>query len=159
MHKHLKTAIKFAKAHEFDEGLEYYLCAIIVRGGNIISVGFNKHNTNGFVEHYADQVKGSGRDYCLSTHAEMSAVTLARAKTDLTGCKIFVVRLRAPGAQETVGLARPCNICQNVLYAYGIKRAYYTIDDNNYGVMTITKHNNDTTGDKVIEWENKKKKS
>lgn len=137
MHKHLKAAIKLAKAHDYDEGLEYHLCAMIVRGGNIISVGFNKHNTNGFVEHYADQVKGSGRNYCLSTHAEADSILKARKKTDLNGCKIFVIRLRPSGAKEEVGLARPCKICENILYAYGIKRAYYTIDDYNYGVMRI----------------------
>jgi len=148
MHKHLKTAIKYAKAHKFDEGLEYHLCAVIVRGGSVISVGYNKHNTNGFVEYYADQVKGSGRDYCLSTHAEMAAVTLARSKTDLNGCKIFVIRLRSPGAKGEVGLARPCAICENMLYNYGIRRAYYSIDDYNYGVMTITKHEID---DRIIK--------
>jgi len=62
MHKHLKTAAKLAYDHEFDEGLEYFLCAIIVKGGNILSVGFNKKSTNAFVEHFADMARGK-RDY------------------------------------------------------------------------------------------------
>lgn len=150
MQKYLKLAIKNAKAHTFDDHMEYFLCAVIVRGGNVLSVGFNKRQTNGFVEHYTDQVRGGGRDYCLSTHAEMDAVAQARSKTDLRGCKIYVARIRKPGnpTGHDIGLARPCEICQNLLYAYGIRKAYYTIDDNNYGVMKVVHRDHPDAEDK-----------
>lgn len=133
MLKHLKTAQKLAQEHEYDEGLEYFLCAVIVKGGNILSIGYNKKSTNGFVEHFADVARGQ-RDYCLSTHAEMDAVLAARAKIDLRGTKIYVVRIKASGG---LGMARPCFICQHMLYNYGIRRAYYSIDDDEYGVMKV----------------------
>jgi len=142
MHKYLKIATKYAQGHVYDDFLEYHLCAVIARGGNIVSVGFNKRNTNSFVEHYTDKIRGPGRDYSLSTHAEMDAVVIGRSKTDLRGCKIFVARIRKPGGASVVGLARPCEICENILYAYGIRRAYYTIDDNNYGVMRVKHRDN-----------------
>jgi deoxycytidylate deaminase len=137
MHKYLKIATKNALAYEYDDHLEYHLCAVIARGGNIMSIGYNKRNTNGFVEHYTDKVRGTGRSYSLSTHAEMDAVAQARSKSDLRGCKIYVARIRKPDQKSVVGLARPCSICQNILHAYGIRRAYYTIDDDNYGVMRV----------------------
>lgn len=133
MLKHLKTAQKHALEHEYDEGLEYFLCALIVKGGNILSIGFNKKSTNGFVEHFADVARGQ-RDYCLSTHAEMDAVLSARAKIDLRGTKIYVVRIKVSGG---LGMAKPCEICEHVLYNYGIRRAYYSIDDDEYGVMKV----------------------
>jgi pyrimidine deaminase RibD-like protein len=154
MHQYLKFAIKQAQNHEYDHNLEYKLCAVIVRGGNVISIGFNQRKTNAFVEHYTDKIRGGGRNYCLSTHAEMHAVALARASTDLRGCKIFVARIRpaeSPTGSST-GLSRPCPICINVLNAYGIKKAYYTIDDLNYGVMKIVEHE---ITDKVISKYNK----
>lgn len=137
MQKYLQTALRCADAHEYDAHIDYHLCAAIVRGGSIISVGYNRKTTNAFVEHYTDLVRGTGRGYSLSTHAEMDAVIQARDKTDLTGCKIFVAR-RCGHMFTNVGLARPCEICFSVLQAYGISKAYYTINDNEFGVMKIT---------------------
>lgn len=134
MLKYLRLAEKFALEHEFDAALEYYLCAVLVRGGGVISVGYNKKATNGFVEHYADQVRGE-RNYCLSTHAEMDSILRARGKTNLRGTKIYVVRIKPSGG---LGMARPCEICQHILYNYGIKRAHYSITDSEYGVMKLT---------------------
>lgn len=122
--------------HDYSD-LEYHLCAVLVRGGSVISVGFNKRNTNAFVEHYTDLARGQ-RDWCMSTHAEMDAVLGARSKTDLRGTKIFVIRKHLDTKNySTFGLAKPCEICQHVLYNYGVRRAYYTIDDQNHGVMKI----------------------
>lgn len=134
MLKYISIAEKFALEHEYDDPLEYHLCAVIVRGGSVISVGYNRKSTNGFVEHFADLVRGE-RDYCLSTHAEMDSVLRARGKTDLRGTKIYVARIKASGG---LGMAKPCEICQHILYNYGIRRAYYSISDTEYGVLKIT---------------------
>lgn len=141
MHKFLKKTIMYAMEHDFDPRLDYTLAACIVRGGSIVSVGFNSYHTNQFVEHYTSLVRGSGRGYALSTHAEQAAVLRAREKIDLRGTKIYVARLRPTGSPDgIVGMARPCEICEEVLRAYGIKRAYYTIDDRHYGFMRIGKN-------------------
>lgn len=139
MHKFLKLAESFGREHTFDQGLEYNLCAVIVKSGKPISVGYNNRATNQFVEHYANLARGK-RDYCLSTHAEMDAVLKARNSTDLRGCKIYVARLLKLGG---VANSRPCPICEQVLFNYGIKRAFYTLSDNEYGVMRVcSKENN-----------------
>jgi len=134
MHKFLRIAEQNCRCHAYNEKQDFRLAAVIVRGGNVVSVGYNKHNTNSFVEHYTNQVRGT-RDYCLSTHAEMDAVLKGREKTDLSGCKMFVIRLRKDN--QELGMARPCEICQHVLFNYGIKRAYYSIDASTYGVMKV----------------------
>ena len=134
MHKFIRLAEQHVHDHCYNDKQDFRLAAIIVRGGNIVSVGYNKHNTNSFVEHYTDLARGK-RSYCLSTHAEMDAVLKGREKTDLRGCKIFVSRIR--NDNNCLGMARPCTICQHVLFNYGIKRAYYSIDSNTYGIMKI----------------------
>lgn len=136
LHKHLQTAFSLVEANldRYDRAQDFHLAAVVVRGGSIISTGYNKTNTNGFVEHFADKVRGK-RNFCLSTHAEMDAVLRARSKTDLTGCKIFVARRRLIDGGS--GMARPCAICEEVLRSYGIKRAFYTIDANHYGIMCV----------------------
>jgi deoxycytidylate deaminase len=135
MHRYLRYAMQCANEYEFDSEMDYNLCAVIVKGGSIISVGFNKMNTNAFVEHYADLCRGRGRDFCLSTHAEQDAVLKARSKVDLRGCKIFVGRRKKLDGGP--GMARPCQICENVLLNYGIRKAYYTINHYQYGRMII----------------------
>ena len=34
--------------------------------------------------------------------------------------------------------AEPREMCQKIMRAYGIKRAYYTIDDESFGTMRVT---------------------
>jgi deoxycytidylate deaminase len=134
--------MQYATEKDYGDQIDYHLCAIIVRGGSVISVGYNKHNTNAFVEYYTDITRGKGRDFCLSTHAEQDAILRARNKVDLRGCKIFVARrLRLNGKP---GMARPCPICENTLNSYGIRKAYYTINEHQFGKMLI-KPNGDTT--------------
>lgn len=136
MNKFFRIALQYANEHDYGD-LEYNLCAVIVRGGNVISVGYNQRKTNSFVEHYTDRAKGQ-RDFQISTHAEMDAVLQARAKTDLRGCKIFVIRKHLDTKKfDTFGMSKPCEICQHVLYNYGIRRAYYTINDTTFGVMKV----------------------
>lgn len=142
MHRYLRLAMQYANDKRYSDQIDYHLCAIIVRGGSVISVGYNKHNTNAFVEHYADIARGRGRDFCLSTHAEQDAILKVRNKVDLRGCKIFVARrLRLNGKP---GMARPCSICETALNSYGIRKAYYTINEHQFGKMLI-KPNGDTT--------------
>ena len=71
MHKYLKMATSYADNHNYHHNIDYYLSAVIIKGGKPISIGYNKHNTNSFVEHYANIARGAGRDFCLSTYAEM----------------------------------------------------------------------------------------
>lgn len=137
MHKYLRFAIKQAQQHEYPGHISYRHCAVIVKGGSIVSIGFNQSKTNSFVEHYTSITRGP-REYCVSTHAEMHAVIQARGNTDLTGCKMYVARINYKhNATMNCGISRPCPICQNVMNSYGIKKALYTIDDFNYGVMKV----------------------
>jgi deoxycytidylate deaminase len=135
MHKYLLLAKSFGDQHTFDEYLEHHVCAIIVKGGRVLSVGYNKSGTNAFVRYYQKIAK---HEYCETTHAEQDAILKVRSKTDLRGSKIFVVRLRSSNSPlGELGLARPCPICEEVLKSYGIKRAYYSISDNEFGVLSL----------------------
>jgi len=131
-------AIKKAREHKYDDWVDYRLCAILVKGGKVLSIGYNQRQTNAFCERYTDFVKGPNREFNISTHAEMHAVDQVRQKTDLKGCKIFVARILK---NDEPAISRPCCICQYVLYAHGIRKAYYTIGNDEYGVMNIKSEN------------------
>lgn len=50
------------------------------------------------------------------------------------GATVYVVRLRRSGG---FALARPCRHCRKIMRNRGVKRCYYTITSNEYGVMTF----------------------
>ena len=69
------------------------------------------------------------KDYACTIHAEIDAIMSGRKKIRFEGSKIYVVRVKSDG---TVGNAKPCEMCEHVLFNYGIKRVYHTTDEFPY---------------------------
>jgi tRNA(Arg) A34 adenosine deaminase TadA len=139
----LDVAIDYARDHKYDSGLAACVCAVIFIGGRVISVGYNaKGRDSGLQRRYRTN------PHCCSIHAEVAAVLNVRRKIDLTGAKVVVVRrFRDDSAKNPkLVMARPCAMCQAVLYSYGLKRAIYTISNDEYGVMNLTDPRRDDKG-------------
>lgn len=125
--RYLKMALATLRGMELDPQLSAHHAAVIVSGGSILSVGVNKFKRNGFIDTYKHH------DFC-NTHAECDAVLKVRKKIDLRNAKIYVARLRRDGQ---TGNSKPCPMCATVLERYGIRRVFYTIDDQTYAVMKL----------------------
>jgi deoxycytidylate deaminase len=93
--------------HQFRIG-----CAI-VRGNQIVSLGFNKIKTH-------PKAKTPYRQL----HAEITAI-LAADKRDLRGCEVYTFREHKDG---TLAIAKPCVHCQMALAEVGIGKAHFTTD-------------------------------
>ncbi len=52
---------------------------------------------------------------------------------------IFVARIRRDNGE--FGMARPCKNCKNKMIRYGIKKCYYTVSSNEYGVISFENRN------------------
>lgn len=89
------------------------LGAVIVRGGDIIGVGFNKRKTHPMSKTRFNNI-----------HAELSAVLNSGLET-LHGCDIYIYRETKLGQ---VALARPCAHCAEMLRQLSISNVYYTTD-------------------------------
>lgn len=73
-------------------------------------------------------IRNAGKE--LNCHAE------ARLSRKLDkGSIVFVVRINKNGSKFL--LARPCLGCQNKMKAAGVKIIYYSIDNHQYGIMTV----------------------
>ena len=107
--------------------LEYSLAAVIVSGGRILSIGINKQKKHGLVEAFKI-------NEWSNLHAECDAVIKARKKIDLTGAKVYVARLTLDGR---VGMAMPCEMCCEVLRTYGIRKVYFTVDNETYDSIRL----------------------
>ena len=121
MNKYLKLAYKSALAYDYDPSLEFWLCAVLVKGGSVLSIGYNQRETHALIDAYR------ASEFCNTMHAEVDAVLKARKKIRLEGCKIYVIRLRR---DKTLGMARPCAMCRACMSAYGIKKMFYTLDEH-----------------------------
>ena len=91
----------------------YLLAAVIVRkdGAIVVSTNAVTQNPN------------------PSAHAEARALK----KADF-GAELYVARVIRDG---TWVMAKPCKTCQALIRAKGIRKVYYTISPDNYGVWDV----------------------
>jgi deoxycytidylate deaminase len=110
-----------------DKGrLEYSLAAVLVSGGRVLSIGTNQQRS-------CELVQAFRKNSWNNLHAECAAILKVRRKIDLTGSKIYVARITP---SNKISCAAPCEMCLDVIRAYGIKRVIYTIDENTIGSIT-----------------------
>lgn len=85
--------------------------AAVFKGSRLISIGWNSTKThpNSKTRHKAH-------------HAEFSAL-IGNYKYDLMGSTIFVARVTPGGA---ISMAKPCDECQKIIGAAGVKKVYFT---------------------------------
>ena len=107
--KFILSAENLARTHDFQHDLLYKHTCLLVRGGSILSVGFNTAKVNGFVHHLCRTLPCDNPH--SNTHAEVAAILSARNKVDLTGSKAYVVRIKEHG----LGLSKPCLRCQEAV--------------------------------------------
>ena len=109
----MKSACKIARVSPFDR---HKLGAVIVRGSRVLSAGYNSIR-------YTKEL-GYG-----TLHAEEAAILKllkSRRQHLLVGADIYVSRVRPNGS---IGLARPCDRCMELIKSVGIHRVFYTTNE------------------------------
>lgn len=103
---------------------KWRLVSVLVRGGNIYSIGYSRLLSE---PHLCDFSPSQPRPR-VSEHAEVAALRNApRASNGV----LYTARI---GRSHNVGLAKPCQDCQTAIIEANIKRVFYTINNNEYGV-------------------------
>ena len=94
--------------------------AVLVKGGNIINAGHNKWSYSSFGRRFRHRDKGTS-----TLHAELATIlNLDRSVTQ--GADIYVVRV---GSEGKFKMSKPCPMCETALKHVGIKRVYYTTNN------------------------------
>tara|TARA_R110002110_G_scaffold326515_1_gene538337 strand:- start:56 stop:475 length:420 start_codon:yes stop_codon:yes gene_type:complete len=97
--------------------------AVVVKGGSIISFGFNKESYSQFGKRFRKVDMGYA-----TQHAEISCVLgLPRSATE--GADIYVVRINNNCQWR---MSKPCPMCEEALRFVGVKRVFYTLDGKHY---------------------------
>jgi deoxycytidylate deaminase len=115
----IRHAIKAASESTYEK---YYHGCSIESGGRLISTGCN------------DKKIKHPKLNEFSTHAELAA--LKKAGKHAIGAKLYVVRLAA-GDNAKLANSKPCARCQIAIMAAGIKKVFYSIAHNEWGVWTV----------------------
>jgi deoxycytidylate deaminase len=95
--------------------------AVLVRGGSVINWSINRNR----VQRWAQKFRAHGCGHATH-HAELGAILgIAREKTQ--GADVYVVRVNK---RDNLLLSKPCPMCEEVLRHVGVKRVFYSVDDD-----------------------------
>ncbi len=95
--------------------------AVLVKGGSVINAAFNKDNYTSFGTRFREKHRGPA-----TVHAEIGCV-LGLARTVTTGSDLYVCRINRNGEFRN---SKPCAMCHEALRHVGIKRVFYTTNDD-----------------------------
>ena len=102
--------------------------AVVVKGGSIVSFGFNKANHCQFGRRFRHIHKGDA-----TQHAEISAI-LGMPRTATQGADLYVVRINNHCQWR---MSKPCPMCEQAMRFVGIKRVFYTVDGRHYDCYKV----------------------
>lgn len=118
--KYFDLAKKLSKKSDHHS---HQLGCVIVNKNKVIGLGFNQIKTHTRSLHQFKML-----------HAEMSAL-LGNSYEDLRGCEAYVYRECKNGKKA---MAKPCPACEQALKLAGIKKVYFTVDnDPGYGYIDL----------------------
>jgi tRNA(Arg) A34 adenosine deaminase TadA len=95
--------------------------AILVKGGSILNAACNKENYSSFGTRFRNPRRGHA-----TMHAELGSI-LGMARNTTSGSDVYVCRINREGDFRN---SKPCAMCHEALKYVGVKRVYYTTNDN-----------------------------
>ena len=108
----LKLAIEEAETVSY----RFRVGAVLFKGSRILASGHNGIRSS--------RIHPLHKQYNNSLHAEQNAILNIKDWSTLKGCSILVVKISK--TRGVFSMARPCEMCQDLLRHVGIKSMYYT---------------------------------
>lgn len=97
-----------------------------MRGGSVLATGDSKLLSN---PAQCEFLSGMPKPK-VSLHAEIDALKRCGNSHKAT---LFIARI---GRNDKIGMAKPCQSCQDSIKKSGIKRVIYTVNNETYSVWT-----------------------
>ena len=126
----VRRYFELAKKYAFKSTICHKHSSVLVKGGKIINVSYNKLVFSSLANRFRRQQKGIG-----TLHAEIGAV-LNLDKSVTNNADLYVMRINNKGHYM---LSAPCSMCIKTAQFMNIRRIIYTIDDNHVGIVKIVK--------------------
>lgn len=113
-----KTVENIAKK-KLGNSYAYNFVAVIVQGGNIISIG-----TNNMLKSHPVHFRAH-KNFDRGVHAEFDALRRVKHQ-ELKSAKMYVIRFKKDG---TLGNSKPCKECSEYISQTSIGKVYYIEDE------------------------------
>jgi deoxycytidylate deaminase len=104
---------------------DYKHGAVLVKGGSVINTSCNKNRLVSFGSRFCTE-----HDGIATLHAELGAI-LGLDRTVTEGATLYVARIGKDGGYR---LSKPCSMCSAAMLHVGIKRVFWSIDNNSCGM-------------------------
>jgi deoxycytidylate deaminase len=104
---------------------DYKHGAVLVKGGSVINTSCNKNRLVSFGSRFCTE-----HDGIATLHAELGAI-LGLDRTVTEGATLYVARIGKDGGYR---LSKPCSMCSGAMQHVGIKRVFWSIDNNSCGM-------------------------
>lgn len=117
-----------ARVAESSENKDYRHGAILVKGNNVLNAASNKNAHARFGKRFRRRDKGNP-----TYHAELGCI-LGLDRSVTRGADLYVVRV---GRAGTLRLSKPCHMCEAALKHVGVRRVYYSINENEFGCVKL----------------------
>lgn len=117
-HRYYRKLIRAIEEHSHKDEMGFLHSSLIVRGGNILSIGINLPSQNGFCRTYTEHNQ-------TQIHSEFSAINQIRRKVNVRGATMYNCRMNRHGM---IRMSKPCPSCEKMLRNYGLKKVVYTTD-------------------------------
>lgn len=160
MRKYLLHCIDLLKKNKsFDLGsTSSYICQRLCatlrseQSQELISYGFNRS----FSGHYCvNSDKYRICDFVPSIHAEANAINKAKLHKSFShkvnNSVLYIARLKNKQGDE-IGCAKPCIFCLKYIIQNNIKKIYFTIDNDTYGILNCCGNNSSILTQKIDEY-------
>ena len=123
--KLMKAAIEVAKKSEMPQ---FRHGAILFNYGSVMSIGVNDGGYSSFGARFQtiDQ-------HIATHHAEIKCI-LRQPKSVTRGAIIVVARVNN---NNEVRFSKPCEMCQQIAKFTGVKKIYYSVDENAIGIVRL----------------------
>ena len=95
--------------------------ALLVKGGSVINVCYNKDNYSSFGCRFRSPHRGHA-----TVHAELGCI-LGMPRDVTMGADVYVCRINKKSEFRN---SKPCSMCHAALKHVGVKRVYYTTNNN-----------------------------
>lgn len=114
---YVNSYVKLAIQQAESSNLNYRMGAVLKRGNTVIGAGCNRNDHPKLRRWRSPHLNEH-----TGLHAEMAAIWGLRWHS-LKGTIIYVVRLKA---DNSLAMAKPCLMCQEMLASAGIKKVFYS---------------------------------
>ena len=125
--KRVDRMFKLAKREALKSDSKHRHGAILAKSTRVYNRSFNENRYCHFADYHREEA-GHG-----TLHAEIGAI-LGIDRSKLTGADVYVIRL---SANDKLAYSRPCEMCRQAMSHVGIRRCYYSISQDEWGVLKL----------------------